>query len=232
MHDHDIVLLCEGDDLLVDLRRADRPHRVSRKRDDHVLGLVRHVVGNVCHMREEPMLCCQLVVVRGCSCKLRAGTEDRIAGIGDEGDVARICQGCTDILHAFLRAAAAHDLVGLEAIHIEAALVVVADRLLELILVMQGILPVRIICAGVDKCLLDVVRRREIGRADRQVPDRTSRSFKLAALLVQTGKDLVSEKIETLRKLHRLSRSPAARRRFLHTYRQDSILLFDELPAS
>ena len=202
MDDHDVVGLGEGDDLAVDLGSAHRPHRVRRQRDDHVLRAIRNVIGDVRHVWEKVVIFRKRIVVGSCARKQRACPEDRVAGIGYERDVTRVGDGGTHVLHALLGAGAAHDHVRRDAQDAVATLVVVADSLKELVLVVQGVLPVGVVCRRVHERPLDVVGRREVGRADGEVKHSAPLGLQLTALLVEVGKDLVAEQVESLRELH------------------------------
>ena len=193
MHDQQVVLLGEGDDLAIDLRRAHAAHRVGGQRDDDVLGLVCHLCRDVCHMGQKVMLGAQGVVVGLGTGHHHAGLEDGVAGVGQQDDIAGVAQSEAEVAHALLGAAARCHHVRCDALDAKAAGIVVAHGLLELRKVAQAVLPVGGVCASACQGVLDVLGRHEVRRADAQVVDGPPLPLELDELLVERGEDLFAE---------------------------------------
>ena len=206
--DHDVVLARELDDLLVDLGRAHRAHRVCGQRDDHVLGAVRHLRVDARHVGQEVVLGRERVERARAAGERGGVAEDRVAGVGHQDGVALVDERGAQGQHALLGAAAAHDHVVRDAVHAVAVLVVGAHGVQQLVLVVQGVLPVGRVLGALDQRVYDVLRGPEVRRPHREVVDRAALGLKLAAAHVKRGKDLVSQQVKTLRELHGHSNQP------------------------
>ena len=95
-----------------------------------------------------------------------------------------------------------------DAIHAIAVPVVGAHGVQQLVLVVQGVLPVGRVLSALDQRVYDVLRGLEVGRPHREIVDRAALGLKLAATHVKRGKDLVSQQAKTLRELHGHSNQP------------------------
>ena len=166
VHQQNVVLTAESDDLGVELRRADAAHGVGGQADQHELGSVGHVLRDGGDVRQEVVLLRQLVVPRLGAAQLGAGHKDGVAGVGQQHQIAVVAERQTQMADAVLTAGEAHDLVGGDGVHVKAALVVAADGLQHLGQVAQAVLPVFVVLRGVDERLLQVVSRGKIRRAD------------------------------------------------------------------
>ena len=132
MDDQQVVLAGEGDDLLVDLRRAHRANRVGGQRHDHVLGAVGDLGVDARHVGQVVVLGDQRVVLELGIGDLGARLKDRIARIGHQNRITRIEQRQAQVAHALLRAVARLHHGRRNARNPKAALVVIAHGLLEL----------------------------------------------------------------------------------------------------
>ena len=195
--DHDVMCLREGDDLLVDLRRAHGANGVSRKRDHHVASCIGNVLRNALHPREKVVLRRERVVPGLCARKKRSRGKHRIAGVWDEGHIARVRKRGAYVPHALLGPAAAHDHGGRDALDAKARAVVVAYGLEQLVLVVQCVLPVRRVLGALPQRLDDVMWRLEVRRANREVEHLAALRLEFATLGVEGGKDLVAKQVKS-----------------------------------
>ena len=144
------------------------------------------------------MLGRERVVPGLCARKKRAGGKDRVARVWDKSHVTGVCQRCAHVTHTLLRAATAHDHGGRDALNAKAGAIVVADGLKQLVLVVQGVLPVGRVFGALSQRLDHVVRRLEVRRTNREVKHLATLCLELAALGIERGKDLVAKQAEPL----------------------------------
>ena len=144
------------------------------------------------------MLGSERVVPGLCARQKRAGGKDRVARVWDKGHVAGVCQRRAHVAHALLRPAAAHDHRRRDALDAKARTVVVADGLEQLVLVVQGILPVGGVFRALSQRLDHVMRRLEVRRTNREVKHLATLCLQLATLGVKRGEDLVAKQVEPL----------------------------------
>ena len=199
--DEDVVLLCKGHQLGVQLRRAHAAHRVCGQGDDHVLCLAGHIFRDVLHVRQEAMLFGQRIIPGFCAAQQTARNEHRVAGGGQQHGVALVAQHHADVAHALLTAGAAGYLIRRD-LHAEAALVVAAHSIQQLRQVAQAVLPVLRVGGCVHHGLADVLGRRKVRCADAQIINGTALSFQFHLAFVQCGEDLVAEQVQSFGKFH------------------------------
>ena len=200
--DQQVVLAGEGDDLLVDLGRAHRAHRVGGQRNDHVLGAVGDLWIDARHIGQVVMLGDQRVVLELGIGDLGARLKDWVARIGYQDRIARVEQRQTQVAHALLRAVARLHHGRRNARNAKAALVVIAHGLLELGQVAQGVLPHLGVLGGLGQRLDHVVVWLKVGRAHTHVVNGLALGFKRKKLVVERGENLRAKAVETLRCLH------------------------------
>ena len=198
MNDHEVVGAREGDGLLVDRRRPHRAHRVGGKREDEVLGGVRHVRRHVGQVRQEVVLGGERVVEGARAGEQRRVLEDGVARVGHQAHVAGVDERRDHVPQALLGAAAAHHHVARDAGHAEAALVVAADGVEQLVLIVQRVLPVGGGGRGRAQRLDHVGRGLEVRRAHREVEDLPPGGLQLAPPHVERGEHLVAKQVEPL----------------------------------
>ena len=199
--DEDVVLLCKGHQLGVQLRRAHAAHRVCGQGDDHVLCLAGHILRDILHIRQEAMLFGQRVIPGFCAAQQTACNEHRVAGGGQQHGVALIAQHHADVAHALLTAGAAGHLIRRD-LYAEAALVVAAHSIQQLRQVAQAVLPVLRVGSGIHHGLADVLGGRKVRRADAQIINGAALSFQSYLAFVQCGEDLVAEQVQSFGKFH------------------------------
>ena len=202
MDDKQVVLAGKSDDLLVDLGRAHRAHRVGGQRHDHILGAVGHFGIDARHIGQVIVLGNQRIVLELGIGDLGTRLKDRVARIGNQNSVARIEQGQAQMAHALLRAVARLHHGRRNAGDTKATLIVIAHGLLEFGQVTQGILP----HLGIFGCLRErldhVVVRLKVGRAHAHVVNGLALSLQREQFVVERGEDLRAKAVETLRCLH------------------------------
>ena len=202
MDDQQVVLAGEGDDLLVDLGRAHRTHRVGGQRHDHVLGAVGDLWIDARHIGQIVVLGDQRVVLELGVGDLGARLKDRVARIGHQNGIARVEQRQAQVAHALLRAVTRLHHGRRNARNAKATLVIIAHGLLELGQIAQGILPHLRVLRGLGQRLDHVVVRFKVGRAHTHVVNGLTLGFKRKKLVVERGKNLRAKAVETLRCLH------------------------------
>ena len=202
VHDDEVVGAGEVDDLLVELGRAHGAHRVGGQAHDHVLGAVGNLGGNIRHVGQEVVLGAERVIVDVRPGELGPRLEDGVARIGHDDGIAGVGEREREVADALLRAVAAGDHVGRDARDAEAALVVVADRLLELGQVAQAVLPHGGVLRGLGEGVHHVRVRREVRRAHGQVVDGAALGLEGDAAVVQRREDLRAKQVEPMGELH------------------------------
>ena len=196
------MLAGKSDDLLVDLGRAHRAHRVRGQRHDHVLGAVGDLGIDACHVGQVIVLGNQWIVLELGVGNLSARLKDRVARIGNQNGVTRIEQGQAQMAHALLRAVARLHHGRRNARNAKATLIVIAHSLLEFGQVAQGILPHLGILGCLRECLDHVIVRLKVGRAHAHVINGLALSLQRKQFVVERGEDLRAKAVETLRCLH------------------------------
>ena len=166
MHEQNVVLTAESNDLGVELRRADAAHRVGGQADQHELCLAGNILGDGGDVRQKVVFLRQFIVPRLGTAQAGAGHKDRVAGVGQQNQIAVIAQRQAQMADAVLAAGKAHDLVRRDGVHVETALVVTADGVQHLGNIPQAVLPVFVVLRGVDERLLQVVGGGKIRRSD------------------------------------------------------------------
>ena len=202
MNDEQVVLAGEGDDLLVDLGRAHRAHRVGGQRYDHILGTIGHLGIDTRHIGQVIMLGDQRIVLELGIGDLGTRLKDRVARIGNQNGVTRIEQGQAQMAHALLRAVARLHHGRCNARNAKATLIVIAHGLFEFRQVAQGILPHLGILGCLRERLDHVVVRLKVGRAHAHVVNGLALGLQREKLVVERGEDLRAKAVETLRCLH------------------------------
>ena len=202
MDDEQVVLAGKSDDLLVDLGRAHRAHRVGGQRHDHILGAVGHLGIDARHIGQVIVLGNQRIVLELGIGDLGTRLKDRIARIGNQNGVTRIEQGQAQMAHALLRAVARLHHGRRNAGDTKATLIVIAHGLLEFGQVAQGILPHLGILGCLRERLDHVVVRLKVGRAHAHVVNGLALSLQREQFVVERGEDLRAKAVETLRCLH------------------------------
>ena len=92
MHQQNIVLTAEINQLSVQLRRADAAYRVGWQADQHKLCLAGHFLGDGGHIGQEVVFFCQFVVPGGGAAQLAAGHKNGVAGVGQQHHVTVVAQ--------------------------------------------------------------------------------------------------------------------------------------------
>ena len=202
MHDEQVVLACELDDLAIELGRAHAANGVCGKRDDHVLGTVGDRGVDARHIGQKIVLSVERIVLERAAGEFDAGLEHGVARVGHEHAIALVEQRQAQMAHALLRTVDGAHHIGRDAVDVEATLVVIAYGLLEFGQVTQGVLPHLRILGGLCERLDHMVVRGEVRRTDREVVDSAPLLFQLDAAVVESGKDLVAKAVETAGKLH------------------------------
>ena len=202
MNDQQVVLAGKSDDLLVDLGRAHRAHRVGGQRHDHVLGTIGHLGIDARHIGQVIVLRHQRIILEFGVGDLGPRLKNRVARIGNQNGVTRIEQGQAQMAHALLRAVARLHHGRRNARNAKATLIVIAHSLLEFGQVAQGILPHLGILGCLRERLDHVVVRLKVGRAHAHVVNGLALSLQREKLVVERGEDLRAKAVETLRCLH------------------------------
>ena len=202
MNDQQVVLAGKSDDLLVDLGRAHRAHRVGGQRHDHVLGTIGHLGIDARHIGQVIVLRHQRIILEFGVGDLGPRLKNRVARIGNQNGVTRIEQGQAQMAHALLRAVARLHHRRRNARNAKATLIVIAHGLLEFGQVAQGILPHLGILGCLRERLDHMVVRLKVGRAHAHVVNGLALSLQREKLVVERGEDLRAKAVETLRCLH------------------------------
>ena len=202
MDDEQVVLAGESDDLLVDLGRAHRAHRVGGQRHNHVLGTIGHLGIDTRHIGQVIVLRHQRIVLELGIGDLGTRLKDRVARIGNQDGVTRIEQGQAQMAHALLRAVARLHHGRCNARNAKATLIVIAHGLFEFGQVAQGVLPHLGILGRLCERLDHVAVRLKVGRAHAHVVNGLALSLQREQLVVERGEDLRAKAVETLRCLH------------------------------
>ena len=202
MDDQQVVLAGEGDDLLVDLGRAHRTHRVGGQRNDHVLGAIGDLWVDTRDVGQVVVLGDQRVVLELGIGDLGTRLKDRVARIGHQNRITRVEQRQAQVAHALLRAVARLHHGRRNAGDAKATLIVIAHSLLELGQIAQGILPHLRVLRGLGQRLDHMVVRLKVGRAHAHVVNGLALGLKRKKLVVERSENLRAKAVETLRCLH------------------------------
>lgn len=197
VHDEQVVLTGERDDLVVEGVVAHRPHGVCRQGDDHVLGAIGDGRVDTRHMGQKAVLGVERVIGELGVGDLGPRLEHGVARIGHEDRVAGVEQGEAQVPHALLRAVARRHHVGRDALHAKAAGIVIAHRLLELGQVAQGVLPHLRVGRRARERLDHMRVGGEVRRAHGKVVDGSALLLERDAARVEGGKHLGAKAIET-----------------------------------
>ena len=189
--DDDLILLRELNHPLEVVLGHDDGRRIVRRVQPHQLGLPRHIFGDRVQIGQEPVGFRERHNVRDPAAEARADRIDRVAGAGDQHDIAGINECQMDVADAFLRTDQRQHFVGRVQRHVEPALVPISYRRTERQhALIRGILMVLRVFGRLRQALDDRRRCGQIRIADAEVDDIHALGNCRLFHLIDSGKEI------------------------------------------
>ena len=192
----DIVFPAELHDLFIKPGSRYASHRVGGEGNDHVFRFFCHIFGDILHTGEKIMFRSKGIVVGNSSRHETSRREYRVTGIRKKNRVSLVADGHAQMAHSLLASVNRHHHIRGD-LHLETFLIIFADSVQKFRDISETVFPVLVIHGGFGKGFLDMLRGFEIRGAHTHVIYFHSLLLQLHFPVVESGKDLISESVQS-----------------------------------